>query len=207
MHYRELSIAGAWEATPRVHADARGLFVESFQASTLADHVGHGLTVRQVNRSSSAAGVVRGIHFAAVPPGQAKYVTCTRGAVVDYAVDLRLGSPTFGTWDTVLLDDAAHRSVYLPEGLGHMFVSLADDSTVVYLCSQPYAPVREFAVNPFCPALGIAVPTHGRDGAALELQLSDKDREAPDLHEAERRGILPTFTAQQDYVQSLRAEA
>lgn len=207
MHYRELSIAGAWEATPRVHADARGVFVESFQAATLARHIGHDLTVRQVNASVSAVGVLRGIHFAAVPPSQAKYVTCTRGAVVDYVVDIRLGSPTFGTWDSVLLDDATRRAVYVPEGLGHLFVSLEDDSTVTYLCSQPYAPGREFAITPFCATLALELPTHGRDGQRLHHQLSDRDRAAPDLRGAERAGILPAFTAQQEFVASLRAEA
>ena len=83
----------------------------------------------------SAPGVLRGIHFSDVPPGQAKYVTCVAGAVLDVVVDIRVGSPTFGQWDSVLLDDVDRREIYLAEGLGHAFMSLADGSTVVYLCS------------------------------------------------------------------------
>jgi len=207
VEYRELSVGGAWEITPRVFADPRGSFHEVFRAAAFVPHAGHDLTVRQVNSSTSAAGVVRGIHFAAVPPSQAKYVTCTRGAVLDYVVDIRLGSPTFGAHDTVLLDDVAHRAVYVPEGLGHMFVVLEDDSTVMYLCSQPYAPAREFGITPFCETLALELPTRGRDGQMLEYRLSDKDRAAPDLRAAERLGILPTYAAQQEFVQSLRAES
>ena len=105
--------------------------------------VGHRLDLQQANCSVSAAGVLRGIHFADVPPGQAKYVTCVKGAVLDVAIDVRVGSPTFGTWDAVLLDDVDRRAVYLSEGLGHAFLSLEDDSTVLYLCSTGYSPGRE----------------------------------------------------------------
>jgi dTDP-4-dehydrorhamnose 3,5-epimerase len=206
MEFRELSVGGAWEITPRVLEDPRGSFHEAFKGAAFAGHVGHSLVVRQVNTSTSIAGVVRGVHFAAVPPGQAKYVTCTHGAVLDYVVDIRLGSPTFGTYDTVLLDDTARRAVYIPEGLGHLFVSLQDDSTVTYLCSQPYAPGREFGITPFCETLALDLPTLGRDGRTLEYRLSDKDRAAPDLSEAERLGVLPTYAAQQEFVTSLREE-
>lgn len=202
-----MAVGGAWEITPRVLADPRGSFHETFKGAVFAGHVGHALVVRQVNTSTSAAGVVRGVHFAAVPPGQAKYVTCTHGTVLDYVVDIRLGSPTFGTYDTVLLGGTTRRAVYIPEGLGHLFVSLEDDSTVTYLCSQPYAPGREFGITPFCETLALELPTHGRDGQTLEYRLSDKDRAAPGLREAERLGILPTFAEQQHFVESLREEA
>lgn len=205
--YRELAVDGAWEITPQLHRDARGVFNEVHRNAEFARHVGYPLTVQQVNTSSSAAGVVRGIHFATVPPGQAKYVTCPRGAVLDYVVDIRIGSPGFGTYDAVLLDDVDRRSVFIPAGLGHMFVSLEDDSTVVYLCSEPFAPGREFGANPFSESLAIELPTRGRDGAPLQHRLSDKDRAAPSLEEAAGLGLLPTYAAQQELLVSLRKES
>ncbi len=96
----------------------------------------------QVNTSVSRRGVVRGIHYADIPPGQAKYVTCQRGAVLDFAIDIRVGSPTFGQWDSELLDAVDRRAIYLAEGLGHAFVALQDDSTVTYLVSSPFDPER-----------------------------------------------------------------
>jgi len=140
----------------------------------------------------SRAGSLRGIHFAQVPPGQAKYVTCFVGAVLDVVVDLRTGSPTYGAWDSVVLDDVDRRCVYLPEGLGHAFVALADGSLVSYLVSTGYDPAREHAVDPFDPEIGIEWPTRDRDGRPLELTLSDKDRAAPSLAEVRDRGLLPT---------------
>jgi dTDP-4-dehydrorhamnose 3,5-epimerase len=143
------------------------------------------------------------VHFADVPPGQAKYVTCVRGAVLDVAVDLRVGSPTFGRWDTVLLDDVDRRAIYLSEGLGHAFMSLEDGSTVTYLCSTGYAPDREHGVHPLDPELAIAWPTVGRDGGALTPALSDKDAVAPSLAEALRQGLLPRAADVAGYVSQL----
>ena len=108
----------------------------------------------------SAKGVVRGIHFSDVPPGQAKYVTCVAGAVLDVVVDIRVGSPTFGRWDSVLLDDVDRRQIYLGEGLGHAFMSLADGSTVVYLCSTAYAPDASTASTRSIRQIGIDVADH-----------------------------------------------
>lgn len=201
---RPLEIDGALEITPVQHGDARGVFLEWFKASTFREAVGHDLELAQANCSVSAAGVLRGIHFADVPPGQAKYVTCVRGAALDVVVDIRVGSPTFGQWDSVLLDDVDRRQVYLAEGLGHAFMALEDDTTIVYLCSTPYAPEREHTVHPLDPALGITWPDRRRDGAPLEVVLSDRDAAAPSLADAVRDGILPTFEAARRYVPVLR---
>ena len=190
---RELAVLGAWELTPRQHADDRGLFYEWFREDDMTAATGHPFDLRQANCSVSAAGVLRGIHYADVPPGQAKWVTCLAGSVFDVAVDLRVGSPTFARWDAVLLDDVDRRAVYLPDGVGHGFLSLQDGSTVAYLCSTPYAPGREHEVHPLDPDLGIEWPDRGRDGAPLQLRLSPKDTAAPGLHEARRRGLLPTW--------------
>jgi dTDP-4-dehydrorhamnose 3,5-epimerase len=203
--FRELAVPGAWEVTPRQFGDPRGLFLEWFKESAFAGAVGQPLRPAQANCSVSAVGVVRGIHFADVPPSQAKYVTCLAGAVLDVVVDLRLGSPTFGRWDSVPLDDAERRAVYLSEGLGHAFMSLADGSVVAYLCSEEYNPAREHAVHPLDPELGIEWPARARDGSPLHPQLSDKDAAAPSLAEAWESGLLPCLADVEAYLRTLRS--
>lgn len=188
MHVTELAISGAWLFEPVVHADDRGAFLECFRKDALEQYVGHPLDLHQGNWSISQAGVLRGIHFADIPPGQAKYVMCVRGAILDVVVDVRTGSPTFGSWCSERLDADNHRAIYLSEGLGHGFMALTDDATVVYLCSAPYAPGREHGINPLDPDLGIEWP---RD---LEPLLSPKDAAAPGLAEAATQGILPSYT-------------
>lgn len=204
MQYRELCVPGAWEVTPTLIGDPRGMFLEYFKAETFAPLVGHALELQQANCSVSAAGVVRGVHFADTPPGQAKYVTCAAGAVLDVVVDLRVGSPTFGQWDTVLLDDTDRRAIYLPEGVGHAFMSLEDGSTVLYLCSTGYAPGREHGIHPLDPELGIIWPTTARDGSPITPLLSAKDLQSPSLAEARDSGLLPDAAAVTAYVEALR---
>lgn len=199
MRVRELSISGAWEFTPVAHGDARGVFLEWFKADVLEGAIGHPFELRQANHSVSARGVVRGVHAAAVPPGQAKYVYCARGAVLDVVVDIRVGSPTFGAWDAVRLDDVDRRAVYLAEGLGHAFVSLVDDSVVTYLCSTGYDPAAEFGINPLDRELALPWPED------VEPVLSDKDLAAPTLRDAVAAGLLPGYDTCQDYYLSLRS--
>jgi dTDP-4-dehydrorhamnose 3,5-epimerase len=205
VQYRELAIPGAWEITPKQLGDPRGVFLEWFKAAPFREAAGNQFDLKQANLSVSAAGVLRGIHFADVPPGQAKYVTCAKGAVLDVVVDIRVGSPTFGQWDSVLLDDVDRRAIYLAEGLGHAFMSLEDDSTVLYLCSAGYAPGREHGVHPLDPAIGIGWPTTGRDGRPIEPQLSEKDTAAPTLEQARADGLLPQLADVEAYLASLRA--
>jgi dTDP-4-dehydrorhamnose 3,5-epimerase len=176
------------------------VFLEQLRAEEVAVAVGHPLNLAQTNISVSGRGVVRGIHFAQVPPGQAKYVTCARGAVLDYAVDLRIGSPTFGEHVTALLDDTDRRALYLAEGLGHAFVALTDDATVSYICSTPFAPGREHGISPFDPELALAWPDD------VELVLSDRDRAAPTLAEVRAAGLLPTLEECEQLYERLRAD-
>ncbi|PXX59753.1 dTDP-4-dehydrorhamnose 3,5-epimerase [Nocardia tenerifensis] len=183
MRIRELAVPGAWEFTPTMHGDERGVFAEMFKASEFEKAVGRPLDLLQINTSTSAAGVLRGIHYTEDPPGQAKYVTCTSGAFVDVVVDLRPGSPTFGTWDSVVLDDVDRRWVFLSEGLGHAVLSLADASTVTYLCSLEYTPELDHEVDALDPDIGIAWPATGRDGQRLTLLRSPKDAAAPRLRD------------------------
>jgi dTDP-4-dehydrorhamnose 3,5-epimerase len=194
---RPLTIEGAFEVTPAQHGDSRGTFLEWYRFDALAAAVGHPLDLAQANLSTSARDVVRGIHFADVPPGQAKYVTCVAGAVLDVVVDLRIGSPTFGSWEAVTLDDAERRAVYLAEGLGHGFCALTDGATVAYLCSSTYRPGHEHGIDPLDPELGIAWPT------AAPL-LSAKDGAAPSLAEAAAAGLLPDHAECASFVAAKR---
>lgn len=187
MAFRELAISGAWELTPAQHSDARGVFFEWFADAEFSEFAGHRFDLRQANCSVSGAGVLRGLHFAQVPPGQAKYVTCVSGSVFDVVVDIRVGSPTYGRWDAVLLDTSNRRSVYLAAGLAHGFLALQDNSTVVYLCSAGYDPQREHTICATDPAIGIDWPVDH------PLVVSERDRNAPSLAEVRAAGLLPTF--------------
>ncbi len=202
MQIRELAIHDAYELTPLIRNDERGAFLEWYRFDRLEETIGHRLDVRQANTSVSRRGVVRGIHFADVPRGQAKYVTVTRGSVVDVVVDIRVGSPTFGEWDSVRLDDRDRRALYISEGLGHLFVALEDETTVNYLVSDVYSPTAEHGINPFDPAIGIEFP-----GDAGDLIVSEKDRDAPSLAELAASGALPTMDAMRSYYDSLGAVA
>jgi dTDP-4-dehydrorhamnose 3,5-epimerase len=182
-----MKIEGSFEITPRQFPDDRGLFLESFRGDRLADAIGHRPDIIQTNVSVSSRGTVRGVHFADVPPSQAKYVTALSGSFIDFVIDIRVGSPTFGQWESALLDTVDRRAIYLAEGLGHAICSLQDDSTVMYLCSATYDPVREHGINPLDPELGLAVPE------GVTPVLSAKDAAAPSLSEAAALGLLPRY--------------
>jgi dTDP-4-dehydrorhamnose 3,5-epimerase len=194
-------IDGAWTFMPAIHRDDRGSFLEWYRAAELSGELGYWPETAQANCSVSGRGVIRGVHFASVPPGQAKYVTCVRGAVLDVIVDIRVGSPSFGRWESVRLDDTDRQAVFLSEGLGHAFTALSDEATVIYLCSAPYAPGREHGVHPLDPAIGIAWPVD------TEPVLSGKDAAAPTLEEARRSGLLPSYADCRAYQASLRQAA
>lgn len=201
MAFRELKVPGAWEITPALRPDPRGTFFEWFTDREFEDFAGHRFQMRQANCSVSSAGVLRGLHFAQLPPSQAKYVTCVRGAVFDVAVDIRVGSPTYGQWDSVLLDDRDRRTIYLSEGLAHGFLALQDDSTVMYLCSAGYSPTREHTISPTDPDIGIHWPT---TVFGSELMRSERDRDAPTLEQVRSAGLLPTWAETQAFRAGMR---
>ncbi len=178
-----------YEITPVQRADDRGVFLEWYRFDELERVVGHRLDLRQANMSVSKRGVVRGVHFADVPRGQAKYVKAVSGAVLDFVIDIRVGSPTFGQWDSVRLDTETHKAVYISEGLGHCFVALTDDAAVTYLVSDVYNPGAEHGITPLDPELGLVFPEE-----AGEALLSPMDLEAPTLAEAAAAGLLPTWS-------------
>ncbi len=182
MQIRPLSIPHCFELTPVQHADDRGVFLEWFRADTLEAASGRRFGLMQANMSVSAAGVARGIHFSDVPPGQAKYVTAVAGAVTDYLVDLRVGSPAFGTWEAIELDDRSRSAVFIPEGVGHAFVAAAGGATVAYLTTDLYKPAADRTVSLRDPQLGLPID--------VLAQLSPKDEAAPLIADAD---FLPTW--------------
>ncbi len=186
MRLRELVVPGAYELLPERHADDRGELLEWFRADRLAAALGRPVPVAQANLSVSRRGVLRGIHYADVPPGQGKVVTCVAGAVIDAVVDLRQGSPAFGRSETVRLDAERRTAVWVPEGVGHGFLAVAESATVAYLCTSPYTPSREHAVHPL--SAGVEWP----EGAGEPL-LSTRDAAAPSLAEAGAAGLLPSY--------------
>ncbi|MFI6564241.1 dTDP-4-dehydrorhamnose 3,5-epimerase [Streptomyces sp. NPDC050534] len=197
---RPLGIEGAWVLEPKVFPDDRGSFHEWFRGAEFREVTGQNLNLAQANCSISKRGTLRGIHFADVPPSQAKYVTCVLGAVIDVIVDIRVGSPTYKRWEAVRLDDQTHHAVYLSEGLGHAFFALTDDATVVYLCTEGYAPEREHGINPLDPDLAIEWP------AGIDPLLSPKDEQAPTLADAEAQGLLPLYEDCVTYRRTLRVD-
>lgn len=198
MRVDELAVRDAFVFTPDTFPDHRGMFVAPFQQAVFRETRGHCLSVAQTNHSVSRRGTVRGIHFADTPPGQAKYVYCPRGALLDVVVDLRIGSPTFGNWDAVRLDDSRCRAVYIAEGLGHGFAALQEETTMTYLCSTPYDPPSEHAVNAFDPELDLPWPTDA------PVVTSEKDAAAPTLASARSAGTLPDYQTCLAYYAQLR---
>lgn len=181
-----LSIEGAWVYTPRIFPDDRGLFHEAYRVGEFTDDLGYPLDLQQVNCSVSTCGVIRGIHFTEVPPGQAKYVFCPSGALLDVVVDLRVGSPTFLQWEAVRLDDTERRAVFLEHGLGHAFMALSPTATAVYLCTSSYAPASDRAIHPLDPEIGICWP------GGIDIILSPSDEAAPSLAQLREAGVLPS---------------
>ena len=159
---------------PVVHHDARGFFQESFRADRMAE-----LGIRedwvQDNHSRSARGVLRGMHFS-VGAGQAKLIRCARGAVLDVAVDIRRGSPTYGRWEAVVLDDESLREVYLPVGFAHGFVVTSEVADVIYRCSSYYDPSVERGFAWDDPDVAISWPD-------LAFEVSARDASAPRLRD------------------------
>ncbi|NKI45245.1 dTDP-4-keto-6-deoxy-D-glucose epimerase [Streptomyces sp. LD120] len=189
MKIRELAVPGAYEFAPPVHRDERGAFVAHYTDSAFTEALGHPLHLGQNHHSVSRRGTVRGIHYADVPPGQAKLVTCVSGELLDMIIDLRVGSPTFGQVDSVHLDAVDYRAVYLSEGLGHAFIALRDDTVAAYLNSVQYTPDREHEIDPFDPELALPWPPD------MTYLVSERDRTAPTLRQAREAGRLPTWEA------------
>ncbi|MBJ7473095.1 MAG: dTDP-4-dehydrorhamnose 3,5-epimerase [Solirubrobacteraceae bacterium] len=181
MQVRELSIPGALVIEPKIFGDERGFFAETYRESAWGEH---GIPTRwqQDNHSRSSKGVLRGMHFA-IGEGQGKLVRCARGTILDVVVDLRAGSPTYGSWEGVELSDDNMHQIYVPIGLAHGFVVLSDVADVVYKCTSPYDPEVERGIAYDDPEVGIQWPSD------LELIVSARDAEA--RHLADVSDTLP----------------
>ena len=194
MEVRELSVAGAFEVTPVQHADERGLFLEWFRedAFTGIDRRARSTSPRRTARSPAPARCAASTS-PRCPPGQAKFVTCVQGAAFDVAVDLRVGSPTYGQWDAVLLDDRDRRATYLPDGVRPRVPGAGGQHGGQLPVLRGVRARRDHGINPLDPAIAIEWPTIGRDGATLTRRLSPRDAAAPTLAETRELGVLPTY--------------
>lgn len=182
MNIVETSLPGVLIFEPKVYGDPRGFFVETFRDEWLQQAK---LNIRfiQDNLSRSSKGVLRGLHYQ-LQHTQGKLVRVSRGAVFDVAVDVRRGSPHFGQWTGIILDDINHRQLYVPAGFAHGFCVLSDTADFNYKCTDYWHPQSETGILWNDPAIGIDWPM--LDQAWL---LSDKDRALPKL--AEQQRLLP----------------
>jgi len=196
MKAQPLKISGSWKIEFQKFDDNRGFFYESFKEEDFKKLIGRNLNIKQTNTSSSSKGSVRGIHYALVPPSQAKLVQCQRGSIKDYVIDIRVGSPTFGQFEEIELSENSVSAVFIEEGLAHAFVALENQTVVTYFVTEKYNPEREKGINPFDKTLNVKWPD-------LELILSEKDKQAISLEEAKNQGLLPTIDECKKFIKSI----
>lgn len=173
MNLIKTDIEGVVILEPRVFTDARGYFLESYNKKAFEELVGP-VNFVQDNESCSSRGVMRGLHFQRPPHVQAKLVRCVRGSVLDVAVDIRKGSPTYGKHVSCLLTEHNHRQFFIPRGFAHGFAVLSDTAIFQYKCDNYYCPEADGGISITDPTLGI--------DWQLELSeaiLSDKDKRHP----------------------------
>lgn len=172
MEYERLGIDGVWLIKNEVHYDQRGYFREWYKSSEISNGPSIEFSTAQASLSNSHKGVVRGIHFSLAKVGQAKWITCVGGAILDVVVDVRKNSKTFGQWISCNLKAGDGKGLLIERGLGHSFQALENDSVVTYLLSSEYEKNMEYAVNPLDPSLGI-------DWPIKPIILSERDENAP----------------------------
>ena len=171
------SIEGLFVHAPQTHQDERGLFFESFRRDEISAVSGFDFQVAQLNTSSSRRGVIRGIHFKQSPPGQAKFVSVVRGAVIDVVIDLRRSSSSFGLWQSFELNEENRHSLVIGHGLGHSFLSLEEGTVIQYLCDSFYEPDLEHSLNPL--QSGIAWDSLAKPHGIVNFTVSQRDLAAP----------------------------
>jgi dTDP-4-dehydrorhamnose 3,5-epimerase len=196
MKAQPLKIPGSWKIEFQKFDDNRGFFYESFKEEDFKKLIGRNLNIKQTNTSSSSKGSVRGIHYALVPPSQAKLVQCQRGSIKDYVIDIRIGSPTFGQFEEIELSENSASAIFIEEGLAHAFVALENQTVVTYFVTEKYNPEREKGINPFDKTLNVKWPD-------LELILSEKDKQAISLEESKSQGLLPSFDECKKFIKSI----
>ncbi|MGX5829209.1 dTDP-4-dehydrorhamnose 3,5-epimerase [Mesorhizobium sp. 43Arga] len=180
MEIRSLGIDGVLEIVPKRHGDARGFFMETYNAERFSQ-AGIDLVFVQDNHSYSAtAGVLRGLHYQLEPRAQDKLLRVIRGSILDVAVDIRRGSKTFGRWVGCEISAEKGNQILVPKGFAHGFVTLVPDTEVLYKVTDTYSPQHDRSVRFDDPTIGIEWPS-----VAGGFQLSDKDLKAPVLADAE----------------------
>jgi dTDP-4-dehydrorhamnose 3,5-epimerase len=185
MKFEAFEFGTTWIVHSEIHRDQRGEFRETFRRDKFRDVAGLDFQVEQTNCSTSSRGVLRGIHYSMANAGQAKWVSCLKGEIEDYVVDLRPHSPTFKKWKSVRLSATNSKSIILQSGVGHAFEALEDECIVSYSLTSAYDPSSEMTISPFDPQLNI--------GWHFEAPgISDRDRFAPTLEEQLSRGFLPS---------------
>ena len=180
MKYIETEIAGLWIIEPKVLSDSRGYFMESFKQEVFNQNVGK-VDFIQENESGSSRGVLRGLHYQLAPYSQAKLVRVIEGTVLDVAVDLRKGSPTFGKYMAVELSGQNKRQFYIPQGFAHGFHVLSERAVFTYKVDNPYMPSHERSLRFDDPQIGIDWQITDPENVIL----SEKDKSAPLLAEAD----------------------
>lgn len=173
MEYIETEIKGVYILKPRIFPDARGYFFESYSKRDFDAHIGP-VDFVQDNQSASAHGVMRGLHFQAPPYSQAKLVRCVKGRVLDVAVDIRKGSPTYGKYVAMELSEENGLQFFIPRGFAHGFAVLSDFAVFQYKCDNYYAPQADGGISIEDTSLGIDWRMD-----PSEAILSDKDRRHP----------------------------
>lgn len=179
------ALPGVLVLEPPVFRDERGFLYESFNVEAFAKHASDGLPTvfRQDNHSRSTARVLRGLHYQLRRP-QGKLVTCVRGEIYDVVVDIRIGSPTFGQWSGIALDEQTPRFVWIPPGFAHGFCALSPVADVLYKCTDVYVPGDDRGVSWSDPTIGIRWPVS-------DPILSERDQRHPTLDQATAN--LPTY--------------
>lgn len=207
MRVEHLDISGSYLFEAPIFPDDRGFFSAPFHGPTFREELGFELSVSQTNLSPTKKGAVRGLHYADVPPGQAKYVYAASGKILDVIVDIRVGSPTYLQHYCVELSPESGRGLYIPIGVGHMAIGLSSDAALSYLCSEAYNPPAEHGINPLDPDLQLPLSDWCAKydlGAVEDLIISQKDRSAPNLAEVAQLDALPSYDDCVAYETSLK---
>lgn len=185
MNYTKTNIPGVYIIEPKVFNDARGYFFEAYKADEFEQFVGK-TDFMQENQSCSSKGVLRGLHYQLAPYSQAKLVRVIQGAVLDVAVDIRKGSPTFGKHIAVELSEENKKQLFIPQGFAHGFLVLSEKTIFTYKVDNPYTHAAERNFRFDDPALGIDWPVKDK----TSILLSEKDEKAPLFADAENNFIF-----------------
>ena len=180
MIYTATELSGVWIIDPKVFSDERGYFMEAYKEQEFEEHIGK-VHFLQDNESCSTRGVLRGLHYQLAPYAQSKLVRVIQGNVLDVAVDIRKGSPTFGKYLAVELSGENKRQLFIPKGFAHGFFVMSETAVFTYKVDNPYTPTHERGIRFDDPTIGVNWQIISEE----TLITSEKDRSAPSLHEAE----------------------